>query len=54
LKKKKKLGRGPSARLPLPKKGEKRHGDLKKYHRPKEKARLRKNELDIEGGKPRN
>ena len=32
----------PLARLPLPKKGEKRHDDAKKYDRPKEKERLRK------------
>jgi hypothetical protein len=30
------------ARLPLPKKGEKRHGDAKKYERPREKERLRR------------
>ncbi len=33
------------ARLPLPKKGEKRHGDRTKYARPREKERLR-HELD--------
>jgi hypothetical protein len=32
----------PMARLPLPKKGEKRHGDAKKYERPREKERLRR------------
>jgi hypothetical protein len=32
----------PSARIPLPPKGEKRHGDLKKYHRPKEKEHFRR------------
>jgi hypothetical protein len=36
---------GPIARLPLPKKGEKRHDDRTKYERPREKERLRK-ELD--------
>jgi hypothetical protein len=36
---------GPLARIPLPKKGEKRHGDRTKYERPREKERLRK-ELD--------
>jgi hypothetical protein len=36
---------GPMARIPLPKKGEKRHGDRTKYERPREKERLRK-ELD--------
>jgi len=37
--------RGPSkpiARIPLPKKGEKRHGDRTKYERPREKERLRR------------
>ena len=33
------------ARLPLPKKGKKRHGDRTKYARPREKERLR-HELD--------
>jgi hypothetical protein len=33
---------GPLARIPLPKKGEKRHGDRTKYARPREKERLRK------------
>jgi len=32
----------PMARLPLPKKGEKRHGDAKKYERAGEKERLRR------------
>ena len=32
----------PSARLPLPAKGEKRHGDATKYERSREKQRLRK------------
>ena len=32
----------PMARLPLPKKGEKRHGDAKTYERPREKERLRR------------
>jgi len=31
----------PMARLPLPKKGEKRHSDLTKYERAREKERLR-------------
>lgn len=44
-KKRKKTRRGPIARLPLPKKGEKRHDDRTKYERPREKERLRK-ELD--------
>ena len=43
--KKKKARRGPIARLPLPKKGEKRHDDRTKYERPREKERLRK-EID--------
>jgi hypothetical protein len=30
----------PSARIPLPKKGESRHGDRTKYDRAREKARL--------------
>ena len=34
----------PMARLPLPKKGEKRHADRTKYERAREKERLR-NEL---------
>ncbi len=33
---------GPRVRLPLPRKGEKRHGDLRKYDRAKEKERLRR------------
>lgn len=33
---------GSMARIPLPKKGEKRHGDRTKYERPREKERLRK------------
>ena len=37
--------RKPSARIPLPKKGEKRHGDRTKYERAREKERLRR-ELD--------
>jgi hypothetical protein len=36
--------RKPIARLPLPKKGEKRHADRTKYERAREKERLR-NEL---------
>lgn len=35
----------PMARIPLPKKGEKRHGDRTKYAREREKERLRA-ELD--------
>ena len=42
---KKTLRPGPMARIPLPKKGEKRHDDRTKYERPREKERLRK-ELD--------
>ncbi len=44
-KKKKPAKRGPLARIPLPKKGEKRHDDRTKYERPREKERLRK-EID--------
>jgi len=33
---------GPLARLPLPHKTGKRHGDAKKYDRQREKARLRR------------
>jgi hypothetical protein len=32
----------PVARIPLPKKGEKRHGDRTKYDRSREKERLRR------------
>lgn len=32
----------PMARIPLPKKGEKRHGDATKYERAREKERLRR------------
>jgi hypothetical protein len=32
----------PIARIPLPKKGEKRHGDATKYDRAREKERLRR------------
>jgi hypothetical protein len=32
----------PMARLPLPLKSEKRHGDRKKYDRKRDKVRLRK------------
>jgi hypothetical protein len=39
---KKRGPRGPTVRLPLPKKGEKRHGDRTKYERHREKERLRK------------
>ena len=41
----KKPRRGPIARIPLPKKGEKRHGDRTKYERSREKERVRR-ELD--------
>jgi len=44
-KKKDSAPRGPLARIPLPKKGEKRHADRTKYERPREKERLR-HELD--------
>jgi hypothetical protein len=44
MKKKKARGRrprgAPSARIPLPKKGQSRHGDRTKYDRAREKARL--------------
>jgi hypothetical protein len=42
---KRKPPRGPAkpiARIPLPKKGEKRHGDRTKYDRAREKERLRR------------
>jgi hypothetical protein len=39
---KKPAPRGPIARLPLPKKGEKLHADRTKYDRRREKARLRR------------
>jgi hypothetical protein len=45
MKKKKRKKKVSLARLPLPKKGEKRHGDRTKYARPREKERLR-DELD--------
>lgn len=32
----------PIARIPLPKKGEKRHGDRTKYDRARERERLRR------------
>jgi len=32
----------PQARLPLPKKGEKRHGDRTKFDRARERERLRR------------
>jgi hypothetical protein len=32
----------PTARIPLPKKGEKRHGDRTKYERARERERLRR------------
>jgi hypothetical protein len=32
----------PTARIPLPKKGEKRHGDRTKYDRARERERLRR------------
>ena len=44
-KKQKPAKRGPLARIPLPKTGEKRHEDRTKYERPREKERLRK-EID--------
>jgi len=40
-KKRKAIG-APEARLPLPKKTEKRHGDRKKYDREREKERVRR------------
>jgi hypothetical protein len=45
VKKKKRKKKVLLARIPLPKKGEKRHGDQTKYERPREKERLRR-ELD--------
>ena len=36
----------PKVRLPLPAKSEKRHGDAKKFHRQKEKEKLRR-EFDL-------
>lgn len=36
----------PKVRIPLPKKSEKRHGDAKKFHRQKEKEKLRR-EIDL-------
>jgi hypothetical protein len=46
VKKKKRVPHGspakPIARIPLPKKGEKRHGDRTKYERAREKERLRR------------
>ncbi len=51
MKKRKKAARSakgaPVVRLPLPKKGQKRHGDAKKYHRPREKERLRQEEGNV-------
>lgn len=41
-KKKKARSRAPVARIPLPKKGEKRHGDRTKYDRAREKERIRR------------
>jgi hypothetical protein len=38
-------GKPIAARIPLPKKGEKRHGDRTKYERSREKERLRR-EID--------
>ena len=40
--KKRKAAGAPEARLPLPKKTEKRHGDKKKYDREREKGRVRR------------
>jgi len=37
----------PMARLPLPLKGEKRHGDAKKFRRPREKERLHR-EIEVD------
>jgi hypothetical protein len=51
--KKKKPGRGgreaPSVRLPLPKKGQARHGDRTKYDRAREKERLVRERRPPEG-----
>lgn len=41
MKKKKRKKKVSLARIPLPKKGEKRHGDRTKYERAREKERLR-------------
>lgn len=41
-----KLPPGPLARLPLPKKTEKRHGDARKYSRTRERQRLRRRSED--------
>jgi hypothetical protein len=57
VKPKKKRGRraggartgAPSVRLPLPKKGESRHGDRTKYDRAREKARLARERRDTGG-----
>ncbi len=45
-KKRKKTRGAPSVRLPLPKKGEKRHADQKKYDRARERERLRREHLE--------
>jgi hypothetical protein len=37
----------PTASLPLPLKGEKRHGDAKKFRRPREKERLHR-EIEVD------
>jgi len=42
VKKKQRKKKVSLARLPLPKKGEKRHGDRTKYERAREKERLRR------------
>jgi hypothetical protein len=55
MRKKRKTAKGrrprgaPTARLPLPKKGESRHGDRTKYERAREKARLDR-ESRVPGG----
>ena len=40
----------PMARLPLPARGEKRHGDATKYSRPREKRRWREETRSPERG----
>ncbi|MGH9367659.1 MAG: hypothetical protein ACRD3M_08295 [Thermoanaerobaculia bacterium] len=53
MKKRKPKRRRPAAasvRLPLPKKGEARHGDRTKYDRAREKERLRRERPAPEGG----
>lgn len=41
----------PAARIPLPRKGEARHGDATKYERAREKRRLRAELSGPEGAK---